>query len=63
MYLIVLFSFCGLYLVKYNVGTSLEVQWLRLFLPGQGAKIPCTLQLKKQNIKQKQYCNKFNKFF
>ena len=31
--------------------------------PGQGAKIPLTLQPKNQNIKQKQYCNKFNKDF
>ena len=30
---------------------------------GQGAKIPHALQPKKQNIKQKQYCNKFNKVF
>ena len=30
-------------------------------IPGQGAKIPLDLQPKKQNIKQKQYCNKFNK--
>ena len=28
---------------------------------GQGAKIPHDLQPKKQDIKQKQYCNKFNK--
>ena len=32
-------------------------------IPGQGAKTPPALQpkKKKQNIKQKQYCNKFNK--
>ena len=30
---------------------------------GQGAKIPHDLQPKKQDIKQKQYCNKFNKDF
>ena len=29
----------------------------------QGAKIPHTSQPKHQNIKQKQYCNKFNKNF
>ena len=29
-------------------------------ITGQGAKIPHTSQLKNQNIKQKQYCNKFN---
>ena len=32
-------------------------------IPGQGAKIPHALGPKKQNIKQKQYCNKFNKDF
>ena len=30
-------------------------------IPGQGAKIPHVLQSKKQNMKQKQYCKKFNK--
>ena len=29
-------------------------------IPVQGAKIPDALQPKKQNLKQKQYCNKFN---
>ena len=32
-------------------------------IPGRGAKIPHALQPKNQNIKQKQYCNKFNKNF
>ena len=32
-------------------------------IPGQGAKIPHALQPKNQNIKHKQYCNKFNKHF
>ena len=32
-------------------------------IPGQGAKIPHTSGPKNQNIKQKQYCNKFNKHF
>ena len=32
-------------------------------IPGQGAKIPHALWPKNQNIKQKQYCNKFNKDF
>ena len=32
-------------------------------VPGWGAKIPHALQPKNQNIKQKQYCNKFNKDF
>ena len=31
--------------------------------PGQGAKNPHALGLKRQIIKQKQYCNKFNKDF
>ena len=30
-------------------------------IPGQGAKIPHASQTRNQNIKQKQYCNKFNK--
>ena len=32
-------------------------------IPGQGAKIPHALRPKDQNVKQKQYCNKFNKDF
>ena len=32
-------------------------------IPGQGAKIPHATWPKHQNIKQKQYCNKFNKDF
>ena len=49
--------------------TSLAVEWLRLcipvqrdvsLIPGQGAKSPPTLQPKYQNVKQKQYCNKFS---
>ena len=32
-------------------------------IPGQGARIPHASGPKKQNIKQKQYCNKFNKNF
>ena len=52
--------------------TSLAVQWLRLHLPVQGdagsipsegTKIPHASRPKNQNIKQKQYCNKFNKGF
>ena len=55
-----------------SLGTSLAIQWLRLRLPmqggvgsipGQGAKIPHASGPKNQNIKQKQYCNKFNKDF
>ena len=32
-------------------------------IPNQGAKIPHASQSKTQNIKQKQYCNKFSKDF
>ena len=32
-------------------------------IPGQGVKIPYASKPKNQNIKQKQYCNKFNKDF
>ena len=32
-------------------------------IPGRGAKIPRASQPKNQNLKQKQYCNKFNKDF
>ena len=31
------------------------------YIPGRGVKIPHALRPKTQNIKQKQYCNKFNK--
>ena len=30
-------------------------------IPGQGTKIPHASRPRKQNIKQKQHCNKFNK--
>ena len=52
-------------------GTSLGIQWLRLYLPmlgvmglipGQGAKIPYTSG-RKEKKKQKQYCGEFNKDF
>ena len=47
------------------------VQWLRLLLPMQGAQVqslvgelrPTCLVAKNQNLKQKQYCNTFNKDF
>ena len=47
------------------------VPWLRLpsnegsegSIPGQGAKILHAQWPKKQNMKQKKYCNKFNKDF
>ena len=32
-------------------------------IPGRGAKIPHASRPKNQNIKQKQYCNKFKKDF
>ena len=62
--------------VQYNAGkngwngTCLVLQWWRLHLPmlpssipGQGAKIPHGSQPWNQNIKRKQYCNKFKKDF
>ena len=50
------------------------MQWLKLCasnarergagsIPGQGANTPHDLQPRNQNIKWKQYCNKFNKDF
>ena len=45
------------------VKTSPSNAWGAGLTPGQGAKIPHALQPKNQNIKQKQYCNKFNKDF
>lgn len=56
-------------LKKQRTGTSLLVQRLRQpsitgdtgLLPAQEAKIPHASWSKKQNIKQKQQCNKFNK--
>ena len=32
-------------------------------IPGWGAKIPHAWQPKKQNVKEKQFCNRFNKDF
>ena len=54
--------------IKRALGTSLVVRWLRLCLPGQSipdwvARIPHTLWSKNPKVKQKQYCNKFNKDF
>ena len=56
---------------SYPTGLPLAVQRLRLpfkaegvgLIPGQGAEIPDALWPKNQNIKQKQYCYKFNKDF
>ena len=57
---------------KSYIGTSLEVQRLRLHLPmqgcvgsipGQGIKIPHASWPKNQSIKQEQYCNIVNKDF
>ena len=62
--------FC--HLKAYVRGTSLAVQWLRLHLPVQGVRVrslvrerrfPHASRPKNQNMKQKQYCNKFNKDF
>ena len=38
-------------------------EWVVGSIPGRGAKIPHVSGPKNQNIKQKQYCNKFNKDF
>ena len=62
------------YTGKPTPGTSLVGQWLRICasnaggwgsIPGWGTKIPLRYLKfrKKQNIKQKQYYNKFNKEF
>ena len=57
---------------KLWVGTSLVVQWLRLCFPLQRVRIWSLVRelrthmphgQQPQNIKQKQYCNKFNKDF
>ena len=57
-----------MYILIPHQGSSLEDQWLTLpsSAGGQGAGIPGALWPKKkknQNIKQKQYCTKFNKDF
>ena len=60
------------HLKTFHVGTSLGVHWLRLHLPMQRVWVPSLVwelrshmlcSKKKQNRKQKQYCNKFNKDF
>ena len=43
--------------------TSTSISGGVSLIPGPGDKIPHVSQPKKQNIKQKQYCNKFNKDF
>ena len=67
-----LFTVFKYYNLRNLQGTSLAVQRLRLQLPMQGvqvqhlaleAGIPHASQPKNQNIKQKQYCSKFNKDF
>ena len=45
------------------VKTSPSSTWSVGSMPGQGAEIPCALWSENQNIKQKQYCNQFNKDF
>jgi len=54
----------------FSPGTSLVVQWLRLHLPMKWVQVPSAKishasrpKKKEQNIKQQQYCNKFNKDF
>ena len=43
------------------VGTSPSSAESMSSIPGWGAEIPQASLLKNQNIKLKQYCNKFNK--
>ena len=45
------------------VKTSHSNAWGTSLIPGQGAKIQHALWPKIQNIRHKQYCNKFNKDF
>ena len=52
--------------LKGNLGTTLAVQWLRLHLPIQGLQVRSLageLMAKNTHKNQKQYCNKFNKYF
>ena len=58
-------------MIKKYHGTSMEVQWLKIHLPMQGVWVRSLVRKPrshillgkktKQNIEQKQYCNKFNK--
>ena len=56
-------------ILKVILGMSLVAQWMDFTFqcrvagsnPGWRAKIPHDSELKNQNMKQKQYCNKFNK--
>ena len=45
------------------VGTSPSTEGGAGSIPGQGTRIPHVSQPKNQNIKQKQYCSRFNKVF
>ena len=67
-------SICAIidFIIIKKCRASLVIQWLRFCLPVQviwvrsvvgGVKIPYALQPKSQNIKQKQYCSRFNKDF
>ena len=59
--------------IKTMSETSLVVQWLKLCLPMQGVPVQSLVKglryhmphraEKKQNIKKRQYCSKFNKDF
>ena len=50
-------------LVVQWLGPHLPVQGVGGSVPGQRTKIPHALRSKNQNIRQKQYCNAFNKDF
>ena len=54
-------NFLGTFLVVLVVKTSFSNAGCVGSIPPQGAKIPQALWPKNQNIKQKQYCNKFSK--
>ena len=66
-------KFCTTLIIRKSAhGTFLVVQWLRLCLPMQGVWVRSLVRQlgshmphsqKNQNIKQKTYCNKFNKGF
>ena len=78
IFLAIYWNKAWLYL-KCLFGTSLVVQWLGLGLPMQGVRVPSLVRelrphmqrqsikhrnkQTKKNIKQKHYCNKFNKDF
>ena len=55
----IFWDFPGVPVVETLPSSAGGVGWI----PGRGSRIPHALWPKNQNIKQKQYCNKFNKDF